>query len=211
MEKYYELIKNNVIDFNELLLEQYYLLGLTEVDVVLLIKLHNLIDKDVNTIFISKLFNKMSISEEELSNCLVRLIDMDFINISLDQNKKEQYSLNGIYKKLSFLLSTNENDKKDYLVQERVKATIKKLESSLNKILSPLELQMINRWFYEYNYKYDDIDKTINKALSNKNCGVKYIDRTLYNLINTNEHNEDLNDLKKLFNTVYGKNRYNNK
>ncbi|MDD2258468.1 MAG: DnaD domain protein [Bacilli bacterium] len=207
MEKYYELIKNNVIDFNELLLEQYYLLGLTEVDVVLLIKLHNLIDKDVNTIFISKLFNKMSISEEELSNCLVRLIDMDFINISLDQNKKEQYSLNGIYKKLSFLLSTNENDKKDYLVQERVKATIKKLESSLNKILSPLELQMINRWFYEYNYKYDDIDKTINKALINKNCGVKYIDRSLHNLLNNNEHNEDLNDLKKLFNTVYGKNR----
>ena len=206
MEKYYELIKNNVIDFNELLLEQYYLLGLTEVDVVLLIKLHNLIDKDVNTIFISKLFNKMSISEEELSNCLVRLIDMDFINISLDQNKKEQYSLNGIYKKLSFLLSTNENDKKDYLVQERVKATIKKLESSLNKILSPLELQMINRWFYEYNYKYDDIDKTINKALINKNCGVKYIDRSLHNLLNNNEHNEDLNDLKKLFNTVYGKN-----
>lgn len=207
MEKYYELIKNNVIDFNELLLEQYYLLGLTEVDVVLLIKLHNLIDKDVNTIFISKLFNKMSISEEELSNCLVRLIDMDFINISLDQNKKEQYSLNGIYKKLSFLLSTNENDKKDYLVQERVKTTIKKLESSLNKILSPLELQMINRWFYEYNYKYDDIDKTINKALNNKNCGVKYIDRSLHNLLNNNEHNEDLNDLKKLFNTVYGKNR----
>ncbi|MDD2681443.1 MAG: DnaD domain protein [Bacilli bacterium] len=207
MEKYYELIKNNVIDFNELLLEQYYLLGLTEVDVVLLIKLHNLIDKDVNTIFISKLFNKMSISEEELSNCLVRLIDMDFINISLDQNKKEQYSLNGIYKKLSFLLSTNENDKKDYLVQERVKTTIKKLESSLNKILSPLELQMINRWFYEYNYKYDDIDKTINKALINKNCGVKYIDRSLHNLLNNNEHNEDLNDLKKLFNTVYGKNR----
>lgn len=207
MEKYYELIKNNVIDFNELLLEQYYLLGLTEVDVVLLIKLHNLIDKDVNTIFISKLFNKMSISEEELSNCLVRLIDMDFINISLDQDKKEQYSLNGIYKKLSFLLSTNENDKKDYLVQERVKATIKKLESSLNKILSPLELQMINRWFYEYNYKYDDIDKTINKALINKNCGVKYIDRSLHNLLNNNEHNEDLNDLKKLFNTVYGKNR----
>ncbi|MDD5183225.1 MAG: DnaD domain protein [Bacilli bacterium] len=207
MEKYYELIKNNVIDFNELLLEQYYLLGLTEVDVVLLIKLHNLIDKDVNTIFISKLFNKMSISEEELSNCLVRLIDMGFINISLDQNKKEQYSLNGIYKKLSFLLSTNENDKKDYLVQERVKATIKKLESSLNKILSPLELQMINRWFYEYNYKYDDIDKTINKALINKNCGVKYIDRSLHNLLNNNEHNEDLNDLKKLFNTVYGKNR----
>ena len=207
MEKYYEWIKNNVIDFNELLLEQYYLLGLTEVDVVLLIKLHNLIDKDVNTIFISKLFNKMSISEEELSNCLVRLIDMDFINISLDQNKKEQYSLNGIYKKLSFLLSTNENDKKDYLVQERVKATIKKLESSLNKILSPLELQMINRWFYEYNYKYNDIDKTINKALINKNCGVKYIDRSLHNLLNNNEHNEDLNDLKKLFNTVYGKNR----
>lgn len=207
MEKYYELIKNNVIDFNELLLEQYYLLGLTEVDVVLLIKLHNLIDKDVNTIFISKLFNKMSISEEELSNCLVRLIDMDFINISLDQNKKEQYSLNGIYKKLSFLLSTNENDKKDYLVQERVKTTIKKLESSLNKILSPLELQMINRWFYEYNYEYDDIDKTINKALNNKNCGVKYIDRSLHNLLNNNEHNEDLNDLKKLFNTVYGKNR----
>ena len=207
MEKYYELIKNNVIDFNELLLEQYYLLGLTEVDVVLLIKLHNLIDKDVNTIFISKLFNKMSISEEELSNCLVRLIDMDFINISLDQNKKEQYSLNGIYKKLSFLLSTNENDKKDYLVQERVKTTIKKLESSLNKILSPIELQMINRWFYEYNYKYDDIDKTINKALIKKNCGVNYIDRSLHKLVKNNEHNEDLNDLKKLFNTVYGKNR----
>ncbi len=207
MDKYYELIKNNVIDFNDLLLEQYYLLGLKEVDVVLLIKLHHLIDKDINTISISKLFSKMSINEEELSDCLVKLIDMDYISISLNKEKKEEYSLNGTYKKLSFLLSTNENDKKDQLVQERVRVTIKKLESKLNKMLSPLELQMINRWFYEYNYDYDNIDKAINKALSNKNCGVKYIDRTLYNLINTNEHNEDLNDLKKLFNTVYGQNK----
>lgn len=207
MEKYYELIKNNVIDFNELLLDKYYLLGLKEVDVVLLIKIHHLIDNDIDAISISKLYSKMSINEEELSNCLVKLIDMDYINISLNKDKKEVYSLNGTYKKLSFLLSTNENDKKDHLIQERVKVTIKNLESSLNKMLSPLELQMINRWFYEYNYKYDDIDKAINRALSNKNCGIKYIDRTLHNLVNKTEHNEDLNDLKKLFNTVYGQNK----
>ncbi|HHX79374.1 MAG TPA: DnaD domain protein [Acholeplasmataceae bacterium] len=207
MEKYYDLIKNNVIDFNDLLLEQYYLLGLKEVDVILLIKLHHLIDKDINTFSISKLFSKMSITEEELSDCLIKLIDLDYINISLNKDKKEEYSLDGTYKKLSFLLSTNENDKKDNLVQERVKVTIKKLESGLSKMLSPLELQMINRWFYEYNYNYDDIDKAINKALSNKNSGIKYIDRTLHNLTNKSEHNEDLNDLKKLFNNVYGQNK----
>lgn len=207
MEKYFDLIKNNVIDFNELLLEQYYLLGLKEVDVVLLIKLHHLIDKSVNEMALKKLGEKMSINEQELSECLIKLIDMEYINISLGKDKKEQYNLNGTYKKLSFLLSTNEHDKKDQLIQERVKATIKKLESSLGKMLSPLELQMINRWFYEYNYKYDDIDKTINKALGNKNCGVKYIDRTLFNLNNDDTNAEDLINLKKLFNTVYGQNK----
>ena len=47
MSQYYSLLKNGKIDFSESLLEKYTLIGLDEIDCVLLIKVHKVL-KDNN-------------------------------------------------------------------------------------------------------------------------------------------------------------------
>jgi hypothetical protein len=53
------------------------------------------------------------------------------------------------------------------------------LEKELKKILSPLEMEMVNRWYLEGNYSDQEIEEAILKALKYKNRGVSFIDRSL--------------------------------
>ena len=43
MSKYYMFLKNNLIDFEKLIIDKYSFLGLDEVEVIILVKLHKLL------------------------------------------------------------------------------------------------------------------------------------------------------------------------
>ena len=64
MSQYYSLIKNGKIDFSESLLEKYVLIGLDEMDCVLLIKLQKILNdnkKATQANIISNLVKEMSL------------------------------------------------------------------------------------------------------------------------------------------------------
>ena len=91
MTQYYMLLKNRLIDFEKLIIDKYSYLGLNEIDVIILIKLHRLLE--TNKSFLSEEIVKgMTISEEEVRNRLVNLINQQFITLTLS-GKNEIYSL----------------------------------------------------------------------------------------------------------------------
>ena len=87
MEKYYDLIKNNLINFDNLIIEKYASLKLNETEAMILIKINRLLQKDITSISVKKLAKNMSVSETDLANYLMRLIDFGFLKIDFASQK----------------------------------------------------------------------------------------------------------------------------
>ncbi|HHU21449.1 MAG TPA: hypothetical protein GXZ51_03280 [Acholeplasma sp.] len=204
MEKYYDLIKNNLINFDNLIIEKYASLKLNETEAMILIKINRLLQKDITSISVKKLAKNMSVSETDLANYLMRLIDFGFLKIDF-ASQKELYSLDGTYEKLANLLYGEDNNQDNQLKENRLVATVKKLEQGFNKVLSPVDVEIVRKWFYEFDYEYKDIEEFVNKALSSKNKGVKYIDRALVNKY-SEKSDDDMTALQDLWKEYHGKN-----
>lgn len=202
MSKFYMLIKNNLIDFDKLLIEKYNLLGLDEIELVILIKLNKLLNSG-KKFSIEYLCNNMTVDKEIISDKLVALINNQFITLKL-VNKNEIYSLDDTFKKLASLLEGEEIEEQDEDDKNLVAIIVSILEREFKKILSPLELELVSKWVYDDKFSYDDINDAILETLKLKKKNIQNIDLILNRKENTIQslHNEGLQDL---FNQVYGK------
>ena len=206
MKSYYDLLKNNIIDFDKLMLEKYYLLGLSETDTIILIKLNNLLKHGEQSLSLNSVVPFMSIDEKECSERIVKLVQSGFIALEMTTVKsKETFNLDETYKKLSLILSGEDNAKENDEKKELLKQTISLLEKELKKILSPIEKEIVNKWFYEYQYDFSDIDEAILDALKYKNRGIQYIDRSLFKKHTKKEEVKENSEIQDLFNQVYAK------
>ena len=77
----------------------------------------------------------------------------------------------------------------------------------MNKILNSIEKEIITKWYYDYQYSQNDIDDAIMEALKRKNCGIQFIDRTLYKKNHKQEKLSANSEIEDLFNQVYVKKR----
>ena len=129
MKGYYELLKNNIIDFDKLMLEKYYLLGLNEIDTIILIKLNNLLKHGEQSLSLSTIVPFMSISETECSERIATFVENGFISLEMATVKaRETFSLDETYKKLSLVLSNEEENKENDEINNMLKQTITLLE-----------------------------------------------------------------------------------
>jgi len=175
----YNLIKNDIIQVDKLIIDKYHRLGLDEVDAIILIRLNDLLKKGKRMLSVEEIAPSMKINEEELGRRIVDLVTKGFITLELSSiDAKEIFSLDETYRRLSYLIDADNKNYNDTQVNERIKATVSLLEKELKKLLSPLELEMVSRWYQE-GYQDEEIQEAILKALKNKNRSVAYIDRSL--------------------------------
>lgn len=210
MQRYFDLIKENIIEFDKLLIDKYYLLKLDEIDAVILIKLNNLLKQGEKSLSLKSIVPFMSITKEECSKKVASLIERGFISLELASVKsKETFSLDETYKKLSIILFDEKKSKESDELKERLKNTIILLEKELQKIISPIEKEIISKWFYEYSYTQEEIDEVIRMALKRKNYGINYMDRELYRKNNKVSVSEeiDVSEIGDLFKKLYGNKR----
>lgn len=99
MSKYYMFLKNNLIDFEKLIIDKYSFLGLDEVEVIILVKLNKLLNSG-NKFSIDYFTKNMTITEDVIREKLVVLINNQFIDLKL-VNKSEIYSLDDTFKRLA--------------------------------------------------------------------------------------------------------------
>lgn len=204
MNSYYDLLKDNIIEFDKLILDKYYLLGLNETDTIILIKLNNLLKQGERSLSLNEIVPFMSISEDECSKRIVKLVEDGFVTLELlDVKSKEIFSLDQTYRRLSALLLDEDKSKESDEKKELVKETVTLLEKEMNKILSPIEREIISKWYYEYQYSSKDIEDAIMEALRRKNCGIQFIDRTLYKKNHKVEEKTGNSEIEDLFKQVY--------
>ena len=152
----YNLIKNDIIQFDKLIIEKYSQLGIDEVDTIILIRLNDLLKRGKRLLQVEEIAPSMKIKEEELGRRIVDLVTKGYITLELSSiDAKETFNLDETYRRLSYLLDADNQNQSDSHLNIQMKSTVKLLEKELNKILSPLELEMVSRWYLED--KYDEM------------------------------------------------------
>lgn len=202
MSQYYELLKNETINFDKLLIEKYNTLGLDEVEVIILIKINKVISSG-KKLSIEKIAKGMSITEENLRNKLVTLINNQFITLMLD-GKNEVYSIDDTYKRLAETLVENDKSEIDANDETMMKKVVELLQKMFNKILTPLDLEVVHHWIYDDKFGYDQINDAVLETLKLKKTSIQYVDAIL-NKPKPVKKEKSGEGLQELFNQVYGK------
>lgn len=204
MKTYYDMINSGLIDFKKIMLDKYSAIGLDEVDCVLLIKIYEGMKNGYTHLDVDRISKKMSISSDELSERIVKLVNDDFISIEMEDMKSpETISLDSLFHKLAYSLESKEVKNNKNELSDTVKDVAGFIERELNKILSPSELQVIRRWFYDYKYTKDEVLSEVLNAMKYKNRGINYIDSSLYRkhheVTKTNNDGSTLELFKKVY------------
>lgn len=209
MSKNYNLIKSGVISFKNLLIDKYSFIGLNETEVITLIKLQNLLISPEKTSLEKlpeKMHETMQLGSKEISDCLAKLIESKYIDIE-EFDGEVTYSLDLTYQRLANVLDS-ENEKED---EDRYASDFKKItniiEKEFNKLVSPLELQLIKSWIYEDKYEFSLINESILDAVKRQRKNVKAVNEILRSKKQRAEskNKKQDTDLTNLFNNVYGK------
>lgn len=185
MKKEYilNLMKKNIVDFNELVLNNYYKMGLDETEAIIIIKLYSLLKRNITFINPERLSKILSISKVKTSNRLESLIEKGYIQMDLVtlENGKETESFNLDYFIEKVLL--NELDQAKGKKKENNKADegilAEMLELEMKKPLSVLDIQIITKWLKEDSYSFDQIEDALFKAVKSNKVTMKYIDNIL--------------------------------
>ena len=202
MRQYYMLLKNRFIDFEKLIIDQYRYLGLNEVETMILIKLNRLLEN--NKRFSSEELAKgMTISEEEVRNKLVDLINQQFITLTLS-GKNEIYSLDDTYKRLAELLDATDEEEEHQEDDQEMKKVVALLEKEFQKLLTPLELEAVQQWITVDHFSFQKIQESVFQCVQMKKKNVKYVSVLLYKKDDTRKVDSPKEGLQNLFNTVYG-------
>ncbi len=203
MSQYYMLLKNHLIDFEKLIIDLYPQLGLDEIDTFILIKLNRILENE-KKFSVEHIAKKMTVSESIISDRLVSLINNQFITLTLS-GKKEIYTLDDTYKRLAVLLESNDNKIVNKNNENDYQKIVNLIEKEFQKILAPLDLEIIHNWIYTDKFSIDDINKAILETLKYKKYNVKYIDMILNKTPDANKNNIPKEGIQELFNNVYKK------
>lgn len=176
-----KFIDSNIVDFSELVLDNYYSLGLDETDAIMLIKLHNLLNKNITFIKAKDLSEMLSISTQTTSKRLNSLIDRGFIQMELikgeNGREKESFNLDLIFERI---LRSDFEERKGENVHKTSEAELVKLfETEFKKPLSVLDIQTITKWLNDDKYSFDDIKEALFKAVKSRRTTIKYVDGIL--------------------------------
>lgn len=181
-----QMVKDEIIDFNKLLLQNYKKIGLTEIEAFVLIELHNQRKTGKTVISPSKLVKKLTISEEKLFSILDGLVIKQYLSIHLvkDKDKKEteDFSLDNTIFKLIEVYKTgikNSIIHSDNLYETIEEEIVDILEKQFQRQLKPLEIELIQKWINEDNYSVEIIKRSILDAVKANKTSLSYVDGVL--------------------------------
>lgn len=207
MKSYYDLIKEGLIDFGSNLLDNYAKLGLNEVECLIIYKLYQVSKNNTQLLNLEELSKKMSLDVDTLGNNITSLVNKGFLELKADETEdtfKEEFFIDLTIKELAYYLENGDKIQVIDETGEKVKNTITELERILNKALSFYEMQVVNKWFYEYKYDYSLIQEELKKLSSVKFPNVNLLERNLKASSNNEITESDLQKLQNALKKKYG-------
>ena len=176
-------INNNTIDFAELVLNNYYKIGIDETDAIMIIKLQYLLNNNITFISPSQLSKMLSISTQTTSKRLKALIEKGYIQMKVITNNKgkqtESFNLDYLIESI-LMHGSNERNGNQIRDNKTLEGKIVKLfEEEFKKPLSVLDIQIITKWLNDDKYNFDEINDALFQAVKARKLSIKYIDTIL--------------------------------
>lgn len=198
-----KLIKSKTISFNEVLIKNYVKLNLNETEAIILMVLYNLQDEGSSYLSIKQLVNKVTLSEETLSDYVMLLVQKGMIEILIDEDGEETFNLDQIIDKLGTLLNNQKTDEYDRTIVTN--EIISFAEKMFVKPLSPSDLMVINDWV-SGEYEIEDIKRAILETTKINKQSLRYADAILVSKKNAKRTVcEQDPKIKELLDSIYVK------
>ena len=203
------MIQKGYVNVNKLLLENYANFGLNELELVVLLKLFEMLKNNQVTISVTSLAKKTSMTPSECSNVLNGLFNRGLVTIDLENTKqgktKESFNLDECIK---FIEGYFENEIKSKMISENednLSEITNLVEQTFKRSLTPLELQIIVEWG-QSGETLQNIQKALAMAVSSGKSSLKYVDTCLAAIKSKEEDSVVLDEEKsKLLNDFYRK------
>lgn len=204
------LIKKNIVDFSELVLNNYQNVGLDETDAVILIKLNYLQNRQITFIHPKKLAKMLSISPATTAKRLNNLIERKYITVSLVKNgngkETESFSLDNL---IEMIVKADFEEKNSENIEENnnvVAKLVNMFETEFRKPLSVLDIQTLTKWLQEDEYTSEEIKTALFEASKQRKLTIKYVDKILLSKeteVEVEKYNQTtlIKDIKKIWQT----------
>ena len=95
MNRIAKLIKAKTIDFTQVLIQNYKVIGLNETSAMVVAKLYYLAEENDNFLELEKLAKEVTINMEQLGDLIIDLVNKGYLELTLDNNGKETFSIDG--------------------------------------------------------------------------------------------------------------------
>jgi len=181
-----KMIEDEIIDFDKLVLKNYKAIGLSEIEAFVIIELHHQMKQGNTFLNPSKIIKNITISKDELLEILDSLMKRQFLSIRLKKQKNgketEIFLLDDTIQKILNNYANSIND--ELINQPKQYATnaeeiVDLVETQFQKQLTPLEVEIIQKWLDEDKFDILDIKKALLDAIKANKTSLSYVDGVL--------------------------------
>ncbi|MGI6781257.1 MAG: DnaD domain protein [Acholeplasmataceae bacterium] len=162
--------------------KEYKRLGLKLPEAMVLLALFSIYERR-RTFTINALSKRVEYNRDEIGSLVSSLVEKGFLEIKLETNKdgkeREVFSLDQTFKKIEKLIVGDYQSKKSDAAATHIGKIIQILETSLGRVLSAFEMELIRNWYLNNELTHEKIEEEVLKATSKPKFSIKYIDRLL--------------------------------
>jgi DNA replication protein len=177
-------MKEGTLSIPQLLVKHYNRLGLNETEFVLLIQVYGFLQKGNTFPTPEELSSNMSISSEQCSSILRKLIQQQFLSIEEGNAPNgilyEQYSFQTLWGKLADYLVQESKMQQMQRSMEEEKDIYSCFEQEFGRPLSPLECESLAMWIDQDGHSPVIVKAALREAVMSGKLNFRYIDRILF-------------------------------
>jgi DNA replication protein len=183
MNQILDALKGRVYQIPQLLLFNYRKLGLSELELIVIMYIYN--DNDSINYNPKKISNDLDLDVKKVLEVINNLVEKGFLNIELikiNNVRTEVINLDLMYEKLAFIIMKKDTKKETNIFET--------YETELGRALSPTEYEIINSWL-DSGYSEELILLALKEAVYNGVSNFRYIDRIIFEWAKKGIKNKD--------------------
>lgn len=173
-----KLLKNNLLDKNTYLLQNYHLLHIDEVAVVLIMQIE-MFNQNRIQVSAKALAKIMNINSHEVNNVLQELVNVRKLVRIINNNGKAFINTDNVYISINQILNEEEVKKQKQEQLQENRSMIKVFEDEFQRPLSPVEKDIIKEW--AQNFSDELILNSLRTAVMQGTTNLRYIEEVIKN------------------------------
>ncbi|KRO00544.1 DnaD domain protein [Companilactobacillus kimchiensis] len=200
-ELFNTFVNSGSTSIDNLILQNYHKLGMTEKDLVIYLALSMYAQKGITFPMAKDLANDTGMDESSIYTIIQGLIKLGIIELKtiIDHHQQRDiYSLTPIYHRIKNLLDQESQSNQQNKLMSDTEELFKKIEVEFGRPLSPIEQEQIHQWIEDDHYSIELIDLALRESVLNQAYSLKYMDRILISWEKSNiKSAEQLQDRRK--------------